>query len=52
MALNHKATALALYDCFYLVGWLMVALGILLTLTFFLKKQPFVEAPLVKDFPS
>lgn len=41
LLLNRQSIALALNDCFYLMGWLMVALLIWMTTTFFWKTDTF-----------
>lgn len=39
--LDRQATALALDDCFYFMGWIMVALGVILLLSYCKKKESF-----------
>ena len=45
--LERQATALALDDCFFLMGWIIVALIIFVTFTFL-----FVSRPILYDKPS
>jgi len=39
--LEREATSLALDDCFYMIGWVMVAFLVLMLLTIFLRKETF-----------